>query len=284
MRHQDEKLRRFIRACKGSGNFKKLAAVLMRLMRDQGAHLGGRLGLRPPKDGSEALFNYLSLINEFVKKNFAIPLFTGELLTAVRRVEMYYERKGGDLSQFQLVPFLECYYELRKINVPDVSSESKLLMNDSQGELGALSAVALGSTMKRRRASQVDGVKMILAHRLRDRERQYQRDLEKDFSKQGFQAYVKSRLVRKSLAKQGSGKTIVKGKLKDHLSYQQDLSKLVSFSFLGIIVLLLGFGIVLGVKSYMVPELGGVLGLFSLPFILSGLLFCLLYWHYFVKG
>jgi hypothetical protein len=120
----DSKLISLINVCKKTGNFKKIAVVSFVLIDNMVNEIGIRLGIRPRKKTSgEKIFEYIAIINEIFQKNLEVQIFKDTILRKIKLIELAFLKKKGDLPLQAIKEILKFYYELRKLEVPNLHEQ-----------------------------------------------------------------------------------------------------------------------------------------------------------------
>ena len=117
----DVKLKRLIQLCKETGNYKKLAVVSFVLVSNAVDEIGIKLGIRTRERGSgENIFEYMKLVNNIFALNFNISVFKPELIEKLSQIELLFLKRQGDINLEQVKGVIEAYYELQKLEVPNL--------------------------------------------------------------------------------------------------------------------------------------------------------------------
>ena len=117
----DLKLKRLIQLCKETGNYKKLAVVSFVLVSNIVDEIGIKLGMRTREKGSgENIFEYMKLVNKIFALNFNVSVFKPELIESLSQNELLFLKRQGDINLNHVKDVIEAYYELRKLEVPNL--------------------------------------------------------------------------------------------------------------------------------------------------------------------
>ncbi|MHA2290477.1 MAG: hypothetical protein ACXABG_16950 [Promethearchaeota archaeon] len=117
----DLKLKRLIQLCKETQNYKKLAVVSFVLTSNAIDEIGIKLGMRPrEKNANEKIFEYMELVNKIFSLNFRVKIFKPELVERLSQIEMLFLKKEGDLGLDYIKEVFDIYYELQKLEVPNL--------------------------------------------------------------------------------------------------------------------------------------------------------------------
>jgi hypothetical protein len=77
--------------------------------------------MRPrEKNSGEKLFEYMELVNKVFNVNFSVNVFRLELIDVLKRIELLFLKKEGELRIEYVKEIFEIYYELRKLDVPNL--------------------------------------------------------------------------------------------------------------------------------------------------------------------
>ena len=111
-----------IQACKETGNFKKLAVVGFISTSNIVDEISLKLGMRPRNRGKneEMLFEYMGVVNDIFERNLQIQIYNQNLVNSIKEIELLFLRNRGDLPYKYIKNLINVYYELRKINVPNL--------------------------------------------------------------------------------------------------------------------------------------------------------------------
>jgi len=247
----DLKLKTLIHACKASGNFKKLSVVGFILTSNIIDEISIKLGMRPRRrKEQEKLFEYLYLVNEVFEKNLKITIFHPELIDSLKEVELLFLKSRGDLPYEYIRQLITLYYELRKIEVPNLyKGMTGEDFFDNSG-MGALNFFSGGSKSKK---LQENKFKPILQHTINQKEKQIQSKLNKKLTQSDLEMAIHLRKIKNSLDKKGKQKIMLHGALKDSIMYEQSQSQLIGYLLLGVIILSLLFGAIVLVEMFLFP-------------------------------
>jgi hypothetical protein len=248
----DLKLRSLIHACKASGNFKKLSVVGFVLTSNIIDELSIKLGMRPRrKKEQEKLFEYLSLVNEVFDRNLQITIFRLELIDSLKEVELLFLKSRGDLPYEYIRHLITLYYELRKVEVPNLYKGMTGENFFENSGMGTLNFFSRGSKSKNKNENKF---KPILQHTIRQKERQIQTKLNRKLTQNDLEMAINLRNIKNGLDKKRKQKIILQGSLKDSIIYEQSQSKLIGYLILGIVLLSISFGAVTLVEMFLLPE------------------------------
>ncbi|MFX1257056.1 MAG: hypothetical protein ACFFAN_04305 [Promethearchaeota archaeon] len=278
----DSKLKSLIKVCKETGNYKKLAVVSFILTSNLLDEIGVKLGIRPRnKDSNETIFRYMKLINSIIENNFNIVIFKENLISVVKEIEAQFLKRKGDIPLKYIIEIYKIYYELRKIEVPNLyeSYKSNLISRSSD-----LNTYYMLSGKKKRSKQNSDKIKPLILHKIRETELSVQKELEKEYNKELFESALYLKKVKSSIKNQEKGKVEIKGRLKENISYQRSLDDILGYSFIGVFILFFLLGLVVVIEAICNPSYTGTLSILLLVTFGPATLFFIIFWNYFRKG
>ena len=244
----DLKLKRLIQLCKETHNYKKLAVVSFVLTSNTIDEIGIKLGMRPrEKNSGEKLFEYMELVNKVFKVNFSVNVFRSELIDILKGIELLFLRKEGELSLEYVKKIFEIYYELRKLDVPNLHDNINSEIIDKNRTISLFSFLSGNQNAKRKN----NLFKPILLHRFREEEEALKYQLNKKFDKNTFEKILQLKTIRKGIEQKKGGKIVISGSLKDNISYKQSKEQVGQFLVIGIIILFAMVGSVSLIEALM---------------------------------
>jgi len=245
----DLKLKRLIQLCKESGNYKKLAVVSFVLVSNIVDEIGIKLGMRTREKGSgENIFEYMKLVNKIFALNFNVSVFKPQLIERLSQNELLFLKRQGDINLDQVKGVIEAYYELRKLEVPNLHENINSEVLNRNRTVSMFSFLS-GSQSKRQKSE--NALNPILMQRFKDEERALQIQLEQQFDKNAFEKILHLKTVRKNLEQKSRGKIVISGSLKDNISYRQSKENIGQLMILSLIILFAMIGAVLLVESFL---------------------------------
>ena len=246
----DLKLKRLIQLCKETRNYKKLAVVSFVLTSNTVDEIGIKLGLRPrEKKSGEKIFEYMELVNKVFKVNFSVNVFRPELIDILKRIELLFLKKEGELLLEFVKEIFEIYYELRKLDVPNLHDNMNSEIIDKNRTISMFSFLSGGQTAKRKKENLFNP---ILLHKFKEEEKALQYQLNKQFDKNTFEKILQLKTIRKGIEqKKKGGKIVISGSLKDNISYKQSKEQVGQFLVIGIIILFAMVGCVSLIEALM---------------------------------
>jgi len=246
----DLKLKRLIQLCKETRNYKKLAVVSFVLTSNTVDEIGIKLGMRPrEKKSGEKIFEYMELVNKVFKVNFSVYVFRPELIDILKRIELLFLKKEGELLLEYVKEIFEIYYELRKLDVPNLHDNMNSEIFDKNRTISMFSFLSGGQTAKRKKENLFNP---ILLHKFKEEEKALQYQLNKQFDKNTFEKILQLKTIRKGIEqKKKGGKIVISGSLKDNISYKQSKEQVGQFLVIGIIILFAMVGSVSLIEALM---------------------------------
>jgi len=253
----DLKLKRLIQLCKETQNYKKLAVVSFVLTSNTIDEIGIKLGMRPrEKNDGEKIFEYMELVNRIFSLNFRIKIFKLEIIEVLSQIELLFLKKEGDLGLDHVREVFDIYYELRKLEVPNLHENINSDILDRNRSISMFSFLSVGQNSKNKKEGAFNP---ILLHKFREEEKALQIQLEREFDKETFEKILHLKTIRKNIEQRSKGKIIISGSLKDNISYRQSKETIGQFLVFGLIVLFAMIGIVTVIESFMFGVLSEVI-------------------------
>ena len=245
----DVKLKRLIQLCKETGNYKKLAVVSFVLVSNAVDEIGIKLGMRTREKGSgENIFEYMKLVNNIFTLNFNVSVFKPELIEKLSQIELLFLKRQGEINLEHVKSVIETYYELRKLEVPNLHENINSEVLNRNRTVSMLSFLS-GGHSKRRKSE--NALNPILMQRFKDEEKALQIQLEQKFDKNAFEKILHLKTVRKNLEQKSRGKIVISGALKDNISYRHSKENIGQLMIFSLIILFAMIGAVLLVESFM---------------------------------
>jgi len=245
----DLKLKRLIQLCKETGNYKKLAVVSFVLISNAVDEIGIKLGMRTREKGSgENIFEYMKLVNKIFALNFNVAVFKPEMITYLSQIELLFLKRQGDINLEQVKGVIEAYYELRKLEVPNLHENINSEMLNRNRTVSMFSFLSGGQSKRRKRENAFNP---ILMQRIKDEEKALQIQLDQQFDKNAFEKILHLKTVRKNLEQKSRGKIAISGALKDNISYRQSKENIGQLMIFSVIILFAMIGAILLVESFM---------------------------------
>ena len=253
----DLKLKRLIQLCKETENYKKLAVVSFVLTSNTIDEIGIKLGMRPrEKNSGEKIFEYMELVNKIFALNFKISVFKPEVIELLSQIELLFLKKQGDIGLEYVKEVFDIYYELRKLEVPNLHENINSDVLDSNRSISMFSFLSGGQNSRNKKEGAFNP---ILLHKFREEEKALEIQLEKEFDKEIFEKILHLKTIRKNIEQRSKGKIIISGSLKDNISYRQSKEHIGQFLIFGLIILFAMIGIVTLIEAFMFGVLSVVI-------------------------
>lgn len=274
----DTKLKRLIQICKETSNYKKLAVANFILTSNIVDEIGIKLGLDARlKEKGESIYNYIQRVNTVVEENVQVPLFSDLIMETIRRVEPLFLKKKGDISLEYIQQMFTVYYNLRKLNeeVPNVYESTSLEESKRSSPFHMLSFLSgKGSTDKKG-----NRIKPLLLHKIQEQESVLQQHLSQGFEQDKFKSLLQLKILRKSL-NENKGKIILKGSLKDNITYSHTIEDIIKFAIIGCFLLFSLMGGIALIEMVLYPSLTAEISFLLLIDLLVAFACILLYKNY----
>jgi len=274
------KLEDLIRICKRTNNYKKIAAVGFTLLSNQANEIGMKLGMRPRnKDAGETLHEYLVKILMFLKTNFQITLIDEDYLLKLNKSERLFIKKRGNLPMNYISDVFALYYELQKIEIPDLGKHI------SEDTISSLSNIQFYSSVinPSKKKGNEDITYKLMIHQINKKEKALASKLQEQYDPNMFERAIMLKSVKSSLENDRSSKISIRGTLKDNLLYKNSIPDIIGYFLLGIFSILCGIGIVILFEIITFPFLASNLSLFILLLFVCAGLFFYIYWSKFMR-
>ena len=278
----DSKLKSLIRLCKATGNYKKLAVVGLILISNKVDEISVKLGIRVRKKSDhEHLFEYIEFINQVFYKSLQVIVVTEDIVESLKTIELLFMKLRGDLPYDYIKELYEIYYEMRKIDVPNVYKSFEASDMHEYSDLNFFSY--LKKKGKKKNIHQ-DRVKSLLFQQIAQKEKVLRNSMDDSFNKDAFEQTLQLNMLKSSLNSKSKGRISATGKLTSNIYYQ--ISQQISLKYLllgGMIVFILLDAVVI-YESIMFPHLVSVLSIYLITFLGVTLLLFLIYRKLFKQG
>jgi hypothetical protein len=242
----DLKLKRLIFACKETENYKKLSVVGFTLVSNIIDEIALKLGVRPrEKEKGESIFKYVHMVNEIFENNLKIQIFQDNMVETIKEVELLFLRNKGDIPLNYIKKVLEVYYELRKVEVPNVY---KSLTGEGYFDDTNLHLLSTGLGTRKDRSSKF---KPIVLQKISEQERMLQKKLNYQLDQGTLEKAILLKNMKQSLdSTHGLSR---QGILKNSLDYHQNYNLVIKFMFIGLALLSLFLGIIIIAEIILYP-------------------------------
>jgi len=247
----DAKIKNLIQVCKETGNTKKLAVVCFILTSNKLDEIGIRFGLRHRnKNSGEKLFEYMEKINDFLEYNLKISIFKQDQIELLRNCELLFLKSKGDVPYEYIKKVFQIYYDLRKLNIPNLN---KTMKSDGFLESSELGLFSFLSPKSRRRNKNPNKLKPLIVQKINEKQFSLQKELELEFNSQMFEKAIYLHTLKKSMENNRSNKIIFQGTLKQNLSYQRSIEDIFKYLLLGLIALIVSLGFIILIELIYFP-------------------------------
>jgi len=277
----DLKIKNLIQVCKETRNNKKLSVVSFILTSNKLDEIGIKLGIRIRKKKSgEKIFEYMTLINNVFDHNLRIRIIANDLIEVVKKCELLFLRNKGELPYNYIKSMYQVYYELRKLEVPNLHNS---LTEDLFLESSQLGFFPYLSPRIKRKQNEQNVLKPLIIQKITEKELSIKRELEHSFNSQLFEDAIHLHSVKNSLTKRGKNKIIVQGSLKQNLSYQKSIEDIFKYLILGLIILLFFLGSIILIEVMYLPTEISSLSSWSFFFLGPAAILILIYIRFFKR-
>ena len=238
-----------IQLCKETNNHKKIAVVSFVLTSNAVDEIGIKLGMRSrEKSAGEKIFEYMELVNRVFGVNFSVNVFRPELIDVLKRVELLFLKKEGELRFEYTKEIFEVYYELRKLDIPNLHDSINSEVIDKNRTISMFSFLSGGRIGKGKEEGMFN---TILLQKFKEEEKALQYQLNKQFDKNTFEKILQLKTIRKGIEQKKGGKIVISGSLKDNISYKQSKEQVGQFLVIGIMILFAMVGIISLIEALM---------------------------------
>jgi len=254
----DLKLKRLIQACKETGNFKKLAVVGFISTSNLVDEIALKLGMRPRdrEKNKELLFEYMTAVNDIFERNIQIQIFNKNTITSIKEIELIFLRNRGDIPYNHIKRLIFVYYELRKIEVPNLY---KGMTGEGYFESSNLYMLNVGPKGMRHKRESSSKFKPILLQKIREQEREVQHNLRRKLDQTNIERAIFLKNIEKSLNKTKNHKITFQGTLKDNMDFDQEKNIFIKYFLVGVAFLFLCLGGLIVVEMIIYPNIIPVL-------------------------
>jgi len=275
----DNKLEELIQACTKTKNYKKIAVVGLMLISNKTDEIGIKLGLKPRnKDDGELIYEYMKAINVFLETNLKFTLFEENLLNTTKRVEEDFKNNSEDISVKFVRPIFDVYYELRRVEVPNLYKSYNNL--EMSRENNNLVYSILNSKFNVDKSDNTNKTKKLLMNRLESESKTLQSQLRRKYDKESFKKMLLLKSAQSSIEKE-QDKTEYEGILANNLNYQSSKPLLLGYLFLSIFILFFLLTTVMIIQAMIVPAVSLTSSFLILVFSIPCIISLIIYWYNF---
>lgn len=256
----DSRLKTLIFTCKETGNTKKVAVVSFILLSNQVDEIGIKLGMRPrKKESNEKIHEYLTLLNSIFESNLKVRVFQEEDIGQIKQCETLFLRSRGDIPLSYTRMILEIYYDLRKLEVPNLHEALDLERLETTG----FGFASLLSPQARKKKRDDNNLRPLILQKIKEKQASIQKQMESNFNAHQLETAIYLNTVKNSLNEKNKRKIIFNGALKDNISYQMSIEEVFKYLVLGVIFILFSLGIVILIEMSMIPSITSYLNSWS---------------------
>jgi hypothetical protein len=249
----DLKLKRLIQACKETGNFKKLAVVGFISTSNLVDEIALKLGMRPRnrEKNKELLFEYMTVVNDIFERNLQIHIFSKDTITLIKEIELLFLRNRGDIPYNYIKKLIFVYYELRKVDVPNLY---KGMTGEDYFESSNLYMLNVGPRGMRQKKDRSSKFKPILLQKIREQEREVQHKLSKKLDQTSIERAIFLKNIKQSFNKHKDNRITFQGTLKDNMDFGQVKNIFIKYFLLGVAFLFLFLGGIIIAEMVIYPD------------------------------
>jgi hypothetical protein len=249
----DLKLKRLIQACKETGNLKKLAIVGFISASNIVDEIALKLGMRPRyRDKSEELlFEYMTAVNNVFEKNLQIQIFKVNTITTIKEIELLFLRNRGDIPYKYIKNLIFAYYELRKVEVPNLYKGMTGEDYFESSNLYMLNVIPRGARQKRDTSSKF---KPMLLQKIREQEKVLQNNLNRKLDQTSIERAIFLKNIKTNLENTKKNRITIQGTLKDNMDFDKSYNIQIKYFLLGIALLSFCLGVLISIEIFLFPD------------------------------
>ncbi|MFX0029919.1 MAG: hypothetical protein ACFE8B_11960, partial [Candidatus Hermodarchaeota archaeon] len=213
-----------------------------------------KLGMRPRNRGKkeEMLFEYMGVVNDIFERNLQIQIYNQNLVKSIKEIELLFLRNRGDLPYKYIKNLINVYYELRKIDVPNLY---KGMTGEDYFETSNLYMLNVNPRRISQKKEGTSKFKPILLQKIKEQERVLQNSLQRKLDQTNIERAIFLKNIKESLTSNHQNRITLQGTLKDNLNYNKSQNTLIKYFILGIAFLSLSLGVLIGVEIFLFPDL-----------------------------
>ncbi|MFX1320780.1 MAG: hypothetical protein ACFFAQ_03960 [Promethearchaeota archaeon] len=275
----DSKLKYLIQVCKETQNYRKLAVSGFILISNKIDEFGIKLGLRPRnKEKEEKIFEYIRLINDVFESNLKLHIFKEEIIDNLKKYEIIFLRSRGDVPYNYIKKIFLLYYELRKLDIPNLHEQLK---EDNIIKTTNVNLFSFLSPRGRQKRNNDNKLKPLILHKVKEKEIALRETLNQNFNSKTFEQAIYLKKIKKGLEENGKNKIVIQGALKDNINYQLSLKSILGYFILGLFLVAFCFGFIVLIEMMLFPFTVDTYGLTILLLFGVAAFFLILYWQNF---
>jgi len=275
----DSKLKYLIQVCKETQNYRKLAVSGFILISNKIDEFGIKLGLRPRnKEKEEKIFEYIRLINDVFESNLKLHIFKKEIIDNLKKYEIIFLRSRGDVPYNYIKKIFLLYYELRKLDIPNLHEQLK---EDNIIKTTNVNLFSFLSPRGRQKRNNDNKLKPLILHKVKEKEIALRETLNQNFNSKTFEQAIYLKKIKKGLEENGKNKIVIQGALKENINYQLSLKSILGYFILGLFLVAFCFGFIVLIEMMLFPFTVDTYGLTILLLFGVAAFFLILYWQNF---
>ncbi len=271
----DPKLETLIKLCVKNDNYDRLAKVGYSLVSNALNDIGVKIGIRARnKFLKETACDYVKIINNIVVDNLKIYLIPRGMADQMYVIENQIKR-GRNLTKGYVMKLFDIYFELVKIEVPDLNSGATSSLNVSPG----VKLLSFLSSSDQKANKKIDRTSTIFMSKINERQNYLQKQLNRSFNGAQFKEMVYLKGFGDSIKKKN--KTSVEGSLNNNLIYRSSVNDIAAFFLLGGALVMFLLGLATLIESVLFSFLSISLStLYAMFFGSSAMLFGVFYKYF----
>ena len=277
----DIKLKQLIDLCLQTKNYKKLSVMALVLNNNIILKIGLKLAINPIlKDSNDNISRHMTLINDLSHQNFKIFFFSQDDIVIINKIEKQFFEKKGKLSIDLIKKAFSIYYDLRKLDIPNVRES----LSSFESPLSNFKIFSKGSNGRNHGSN--GGINQLILQKINNEEFSLadQVTMSNSFNSQDIKNIIHLKKMKKALTNQyKTSNDSSNAKIKDFMEYQSKSGNFFLYAFLIASIIFFCFGTVILIETIVFPFLLMVLSPILLIFFGFGLL-SILSFNYFSKG
>jgi hypothetical protein len=213
-----------------------------------------KLGMRPRKreKNEEMLFEYMSVVNTIFERNLQIIIFNHDLVNSIKQIELIFLQKRGDIPYKYIKLLINCYYELRKVDVPNLYKGMNQKDYYKSSNLYMLNSIPRGAWQK---SNDSGKFKPIVLQKIKEEEQVVQKNLQKKLDHTNIERAIFLKNIKESLTSNHRNKMLMYRTLKDNLVYNTSKYPFLKYFLLGIAFIAIFLGVLIGIEMFLFPVL-----------------------------
>ncbi|MFW9873335.1 MAG: hypothetical protein ACFFG0_09550 [Candidatus Thorarchaeota archaeon] len=234
----DLKLKRLIQACKETGNYKKLTVVGFIVTSNLVDEIALKLGMRPRnrEKSKELLSEYMNTVNQIFEKNLHIKIFKTEMISTLKEIELLFLRNRGEIPYKHIKNLIFLYYELRKIEVPNLY---KGMTGEQFFDSSNLDMLNIDPWRRKQNKEPASKFKPILLQKIREQEKVVRRNLNKKLDHTNIERAIFLKKIKQTLTDENTHRITIQGSLRDNINFTETKNMFLQYFIGGIISLFL---------------------------------------------